>query len=264
VNGDIEFDRIAPVYDETRRAPTEEELAALSEVLSGSRTVLDAGVGTGRFALPLHERHFDVVGVDLSLEMMRRAQAKGLGSLARADVRRLPLRDRAVDAVFSAHVLQLIPDPRAMLAELGRVARRVVVVELPSWQERRDATRWREVRERYRTLAAELGYPLPPRGARHWHTLEELTAIAPPKEVRTVPGPPALSPNGEDGLHRWEARAYGTSRIPSEVHEEIVRRIRAEFPRSGPRTERIRAERFVAWEPASLTAPTSRPSDGSA
>ena len=47
MSGEVEFDRIAPVYDETRQPPSEQELEALVGLLNGCRTVLDAGVGPG-------------------------------------------------------------------------------------------------------------------------------------------------------------------------------------------------------------------------
>src|ERR1700691_901492 len=97
---DAEFDFIAPTYDETRRPPSCEELTALAGLLSGWRIVLDAGVGTGRFALPLVAHGFEPVGVDVSIEMMRRARAKGMSRLIQADILHLPLAEAAVDAAF--------------------------------------------------------------------------------------------------------------------------------------------------------------------
>jgi SAM-dependent methyltransferase len=254
MNREVEFDRIAPIYDETRPPPSEAELETLVELFTGCRTVLDAGVGTGRFAGPLHARHFEVIGVDLSLGMMRRARDKGLGSLARGDVRHLPFADQAVDASFMSHVLQLLPDPRRVLRELGRVARRVVVVELPEWSERAPTGAWREFRGRYRELAAELGYPIPERGTRYRHTLEELSAIAPPRSVRIVSGPPASSLTPDERLAGWASRAFGATQIPPEVHAEILRRIRAERPSDRPNRPRARTARFVAWDPIPLRA----------
>ena len=254
VSGEVEFDRIAPVYDETRRAPSEEETAALADLLEGCRTVLDAGVGTGRFAVPLHARRFEIVGVDLSLEMMRRARAKGISDLVRADLRRLPLSDRAVDAAFMAHVLQLLPDPRGVLAELGRVARRAVVVQLPEWPDRPPTEAWRSRRQRYREIAAELGHPLPERRPRYRHTLEELSEIAPPTTVREVPGQaPGLRRPGE-GRPRWDPAWFGVS-IPPEVHAEIVRRLEAEHPVDASAGPRPRSTRFLLWNPLRLRVP---------
>ena len=253
MTGDVEFDRIAPVYDETRQPPSEEELRTLSGLLHGCRTVLDAGVGTGRFAVPLGGRGFEMVGVDLSLGMMGRARAKGVDSLVRANVLRLPFVDRAVDAAFMAHVLQLIPDTRAVLRELGRVARRRVVVQLPQWLERGRSEPWHERRNRYREIAAELGYSLPERGPRFWHSVEDLAEIARPAEVRVVT---RLFPEGEpseDRAARWAAELMDGGRIPAEVHAEILRRLRAEFPSDATRWRRPRTSRFIVWEARRLT-----------
>ncbi len=261
MGGTVEFDRIAPVFDETRRPPSEQEIQTLAEILSGCHSVLDAGVGTGRFAVPLVASRFDVVGVDLSVGMMQRARAKGIASLVWADIRRLPLREGTVDAAFTAHVLQLLPDPRAVLVELGRVARRVVVVLLPDWSERAPSNGWHTIRERYREIAAGLGYPLPVRGKRYRHTLEDLRAIAPPKLVRPVEGASASSSSLADSLARWEARASSEYQIPPEVHAKIVRRLEAELPVDPSRWRRPRSERFVAWEPADLRKAARRVSD---
>jgi SAM-dependent methyltransferase len=263
MSGEVEFDRIAPVYDETRQPPTSDELDALTELLSGSESVLDAGVGTGRFAVPLRGRGFEIVGIDLSLEMMRRARSKGITSLVRGDIRRLPLNDGVVDAAFMAHVLQLIPDPRPVLRELGRVARRTVVVALPEWFERGRTGPREGRRERFRQIAAELGYPLPERGQRYRHTLAELSAIAPPTAVRVVAraGPEARP--GEDRLGRWAGEWLGGTNLPPEVQAEILRRMRAEASTESPSpAERPpHNSRFVAWSAPDL-ARVPRPTEG--
>jgi ubiquinone/menaquinone biosynthesis C-methylase UbiE len=255
MNRTVEFDHIAPVYDETRRPPSEKEVQALVQLLGAGHTVLDAGVGTGRFAVPLQANHFSVVGVDLSLQMMRRARGKGITSLIRADVRHLPFRDKSLDSAFTAHVLQLLPEPRPILLELARIARRVVVVLLPQWAERDSPGQWHRLRERYRELAAELGFPLPARGQRYRHTIEELSAIAPPKLIVPVEGAPPPNSDFSDWLARWEARATCGSPVPPEIHAEIVRRLEAEQPVTTAQWNRPRVERFVAWDPSDF--PTS-------
>ncbi|MFZ0699991.1 MAG: class I SAM-dependent methyltransferase [Thermoplasmata archaeon] len=252
MSGEVEFDRIAPVYDETREPPSEEEVRTLAGILAGCRTILDAGVGTGRFAVPLRAHDFEVLGVDLSLEMMRRARAKGVATLVRADLRHLPFSNQIVDAAFMAHVLQLVPDPRSVLGELGRVARHWVVIVLPEWSERGRTGAVQELQQRYRELAAELGYSLPERGTRYWHTLEELAAIAPPKTVQAVSGPPSTTLTSEERMARWGTRMYGRGQVPPEVHAEIIRRIRTEHPVDLSVWTRPRNERFVAWDPIDL------------
>jgi ubiquinone/menaquinone biosynthesis C-methylase UbiE len=255
VSGDVEFDHIAPIYDETRRPPTDGELEALVGLLTECHTILDVGVGTGRFAAPLGQRGLEILGVDLSLEMMRRARTKGIGTLIRADLRRLPVSGEAVDGAFMAHVLQLVPDPGPVLRELGRVARRAVVILLPEWSEQLRTGAGRERRERYRELAAELGYPLPKRGKRYQHTIEELSAIAPPRAIREVSGPPP-GPNGEERMARWSRMLSGGGQLPPEVHTEIVRRLQLERPIDPATGARDRSSRFVAWDPRDLRSMT--------
>ena len=89
------FDRAADVYDTTRRAARPEAIEALAEELSDCASVLELGVGTGRLAVPLMERGFQVVGVDLSRKMLDVGRAKGLERLVMGNVCRCPCDRRA-------------------------------------------------------------------------------------------------------------------------------------------------------------------------
>ncbi|MFG3498844.1 class I SAM-dependent methyltransferase [Streptomyces sp. NPDC047928] len=91
--------------------------------------VLDAGCGTGR-ALPALRAAVGptgtVMGLDLTPEMLAAAVRAGRnrsGSLVAGDVARLPLRDRALDAVFAAGLLSHLARPAEDLRELARVVR---------------------------------------------------------------------------------------------------------------------------------------------
>ncbi|MGW8983426.1 class I SAM-dependent methyltransferase [Streptomyces parvus] len=91
--------------------------------------VLDAGCGAGR-ALPALRAVVGpkgtVLGADLTpamLEAAARAGRGASGTLVRADVARLPLRDGALDAVFGAGLISHLARPGADMAELARVVR---------------------------------------------------------------------------------------------------------------------------------------------
>lgn len=93
--------------------------------------VLDVATGTGRMALSLlrqltFEGH--VVGLDVSQEMLKIARRKtqrytGRLTLVWKDASRLPFVDESFDAVSCVEALEFLPQPRATLAEMGRVLR---------------------------------------------------------------------------------------------------------------------------------------------
>lgn len=105
---------------------------AMLELESGQR-VLEVGVGTG-LSFPHFPSDVRVVGVDVSLPMLRKARPRAAESgswLAMGDVARLPFRDDAFDAIFAPYVVSAVPDPEAMMLEIARVGResaRVVLV----------------------------------------------------------------------------------------------------------------------------------------
>jgi len=125
----VSFDRVAHIFDKTRGLPPhimKKLVNALTAELKGCRTILDAGVGTGRFAKPLQNKGFDLVGVDISSKMLERAHQKGVKNLCLADARHLPFRDLSFDATISNHVLHLIEDWKAALREITRVTRSIL------------------------------------------------------------------------------------------------------------------------------------------
>ena len=122
------FDRAADVYDTTRRAAQPEAVEALAAELSDCSSVLELGVGTGRLAVPLMERGFRVLGVDLSRKMLDQGRAKGLERLVMGNVCQLPFRPKSVDAVLAVHVLHLIENLRDVVTEAAATARKKLVV----------------------------------------------------------------------------------------------------------------------------------------
>ncbi|MEV5632906.1 class I SAM-dependent methyltransferase [Micromonospora tulbaghiae] len=104
--------------------------AAVTEAaIPTGASAIDVGCGTGR-ALPALRAAVGpagtVLGVDLTPAMIDVARSRARAAdaaLALADVRRLPLPGRAVDAVFAAGLLAHLPDVDAGLRELARVTR---------------------------------------------------------------------------------------------------------------------------------------------
>jgi SAM-dependent methyltransferase len=97
--------------------------AAFAAVLKPSSTVLDAGCGPGRDLARLAAHGHRAIGVDLNRDFLERARPHGPVILG--DLRALPLRAAAVDAVWASASLIHLPyeDATVALRELARIAR---------------------------------------------------------------------------------------------------------------------------------------------
>jgi SAM-dependent methyltransferase len=126
----ISFDRAADFYDATRGLPGHVREAVgdiLGAELAERQPCLEIGVGTGRIALPLHERGVRMAGTDIAPAMLKRLVANAGGEppfpLLLADATRLPLAVSSFGAVLASHVLHLIPDWTKAVDEAMRILR---------------------------------------------------------------------------------------------------------------------------------------------
>jgi phosphatidylethanolamine/phosphatidyl-N-methylethanolamine N-methyltransferase len=125
------YARWAPVYDlvfgavfeRGRRAAIE---AAERACPAGGR-ILEVGVGTG-ISLPDYSRANCLVGVDISLPMLRKAAERvveqrlgNVEALAVMDAKHLGFPDESFDVVVAQYVITAVPDPEATLDEFARV-----------------------------------------------------------------------------------------------------------------------------------------------
>ena len=98
-------------------------------------SVLEVGCGTGAVLMELQQlgvgrTHRGVDYAEPSEHCDPRAVAADL-PLDRYDGQRLPYGDASFDLVYATHVLEHVPEEQPFLAELKRVARRLVYVEVP-------------------------------------------------------------------------------------------------------------------------------------
>ena len=112
------------VFDAGRRA----SIAAAEQACGpkGGR-ILEVGVGTG-ISLADYSRVHKLVGLDISLPMLRKAQEKvtalGLSNveaLCVMDAAHMALPDKSFDVVVAQFVITAVPDPEATLDEFARV-----------------------------------------------------------------------------------------------------------------------------------------------
>jgi len=218
----ISFDRVADVYDETRGlppTPLAKAVGVLAEELQGKR-VLEIGVGTGRYAVPLQKSGIRVVGVDIAPKMVERGLAKGLRDVVFADGARLPFRDGSFDAATSNHVLHLVPDWRAVLGEVERVLRpRGFYFSL---FERHRAT---SLSDRYRQVAKALGYAQIDAGLHE----RDFPGIVPPSRVTWVARHEESMP-ADRALGALDRKLFAFLwKVPEDLHEQVMSVLRREF-----------------------------------
>ena len=110
--------------------------------------LLDVGSGTGA-NLAAFARHARAVGIDTSIEALAFCKLRGVPSVARSRVERLPFADSAFDIVTALDVLEHTDDDLEVLAELRRVCRPggLLVITVPAygflWSEHDEALKHR-------------------------------------------------------------------------------------------------------------------------
>src|SRR5215470_7334476 len=184
------YRRWAPVYDHTfGRVAAEGRKHSVEIINQGRGRVLEVGVGTG-LSLPGYGRHLEIVGIDLSPEMLEKARERiaeerltNIAGLYEMDAAELKFPDAAFDTVVAMYVMTVVPDPEKVMRELARVCRsggEVIIVNhfsaeegMRGWVERRmapfaDMLGWRPVFDIERVLVCEDLQLVEKRGLRPW------------------------------------------------------------------------------------------------
>jgi len=119
--------------------------AAIRRALSlstGVRTILDLPCGTGRFTGALAREGFEILGSDISLEMLQKAaslerdnradgQQLSIRGYVQANAEHLPLRNDSLDCVVCIRFMMHVDAATRvrMLREFARVSRRWIIVD---------------------------------------------------------------------------------------------------------------------------------------
>ena len=236
---EAEFDSIARVYDETRRAIDAETLNGVVGMLSAHRcwSVLEIGVGTGRVSFPLSKEGIMTSGVDISRKMLERARSKGAIDLVQASGDATPFREKSFDAVLLAHVIHIIENSEGVLLEGARVSRVGVFAlvrrrdddwaTFPSFWGGSEAggtpgSDEEERREWFRKLSKKYNWSWDRARLRDWGRERRLMERYPPDELVQVSDTMDTA-TFEDRIDRVEKGAYAfMSGMPDGMREELV------------------------------------------
>lgn len=153
----VAYRRWAPIYDHTFGMVAAQGRRHVVEIINNmpKGRVLEVGVGTG-LSLPDYDPSHEIVGVDLSPEMLEKARERidedGLGNvtgLYEMDAGNLEFVDDSFDIVVAMFVMTVVPDPEKVMRELARVTKpggQVILVNhfsqeegVRGWLERRMA-----------------------------------------------------------------------------------------------------------------------------
>jgi ubiquinone/menaquinone biosynthesis C-methylase UbiE len=149
------FDEWPEKYDEWFTTPIgalvrKYEAELILDLLTPAQreTILDAGCGTGVFTIDILALGANVIGLDISLPMLRRSKEKAGEyplQIVLGDMLRLPFLDGSFDKVVSVTALEFIEDAKGSVQELFRVTKKggsILVATLNSlspWASRRRA-----------------------------------------------------------------------------------------------------------------------------
>ncbi|MEJ0085432.1 MAG: class I SAM-dependent methyltransferase [Pseudomonadota bacterium] len=135
---DYDFHRFSSPERQKRNARKWAAIRAALREATGVRTILDLPCGTGRFTGGLAREGFEIIGSDISLEMLQKAasvtakaELPSIRGYVQANAEALPLRNDSLDCVVSIRFMMHV-DPATrvrMLREFGRVSRRWVIVD---------------------------------------------------------------------------------------------------------------------------------------
>jgi ubiquinone/menaquinone biosynthesis C-methylase UbiE len=114
----------------------ETDAEMILKALGEKGSVAEVGAGIGSLAIRLAKEGFQVTGVDVSAEALKRARAQAGREEVAIEWREgfaesLPFPDKSFDYVTCCHTLEHVKDLEKATSELKRVARKKVVVLTP-------------------------------------------------------------------------------------------------------------------------------------
>lgn len=119
----ISYDVVGKTYD-TARCADPEVMQGLVEYMNpmAGKKYLDVSCGSGNYTIALYNQGLDIIGIDISQEMLKKAQAKGPTiPWLQGDVQALPFEDNTFDGMYCIHAIHHYKDLELAFKEMYRV-----------------------------------------------------------------------------------------------------------------------------------------------
>jgi SAM-dependent methyltransferase len=237
---DVFFDNMAALYEESRTFDTDcfnGALEFLAERFPPKLfpSVFEPGIGTGRIAIPLARRGYNVTGIDISPEMLAVLEKRvaepepGLSvGFQKASATDVPFPDASFDIGIAVHLFYFIRNWQRAADELLRVVKPTGPIVLMHTGTGMEVP---SMNDRYKELCADLGCPAETVGVRSTrevvHYLEGLGCVA--ECVQDTWCWTARIRLGR-ALELLKDRAYSfTLGAPHEIHAEAIDRMDTEL-----------------------------------
>lgn len=142
----IDYDAIAPTYDERYTVNKLEGVASALRSLAQktcAERILEVGCGTGRWLAELSPVARWIHGLDISIEMLRKAkQREERFYLTRGQASQLPFPDAIFDLIFCVNALHHFDHPHVFISEAHRALRSGGALAIIGMEPPRDRERW--------------------------------------------------------------------------------------------------------------------------
>ena len=236
----LSFDSLVRLYDKTRTFDQGCFDAALDYLANRFPPqtfghVFEPGIGNGRIAIPLAERGYRVMGVDISQEMLallkeRLAQCRQPTTVTfqQADTTRLPFPNATFDLAIAVHLFYFIRDWQQAAAELLRVVRddgAIVLMHTGTGAE------IPFLNERYQALCAEQGCTISAVGVKSTRqVVDYYRSLGCQAEWTRDRWPWVSRLQLDEALGYIKSRAYSfTTVAPDDVHTTAIEKLKYEL-----------------------------------
>ena len=154
------YDALSRNYDELYGEEQNKKHAKVLELLGNRefKIIVDVGCGTGKLLGLISPRSRFGLGIDLSLQMLKRAKRRTTDSgvqLVRADASHLPLQDHIADGVTSVSMTESGSVFEEHFNELSRIATKDATLIMTIFDDK-DRTSWKQLSETRIELVASL------------------------------------------------------------------------------------------------------------